>query len=123
MYSVVSRTGFQLSQSELINRTVVQPSESLLLSNDAWGIAAGPSGYANMLQSQTGGVGSSPNSVFVGAEIFSQPLRMLPIPFLRGLTATIGVFHSVGQAAFVDKSAGKASAVVVSGDLGWHFYY
>ena len=123
MYSVVSRSGFQLSQLEVLNRTIVQPSQSLLLSNDDWGIAAGPSGYANILASKTGGVGSSPNSVFVGAEIRSQPLRRLPVPFLRDLTATIGVFHSVGQAAFIDKSAGKASAVVVSSNLAWHFHY
>jgi hypothetical protein len=123
MYSVVSRSSLQFSQLEVDRRAIVQLAQSFLLSNDDWGIAAGPSGYANILAGQTGGAGSSPDSVFVGAAIRSQPLRRLPVPFLRDLTATIGVFHSVGQSAFVDKSAGKVSQVVVSGDLAWHFQY
>lgn len=123
MVSIVSRTAFQLFQEDLRNRTIVQPAQSLLLSNDAWGVAAGPAGYANILTSQAGGVGSSPNSVFVGAEIRAQPLRTLMVPFLRDLTATIGVFHTIGQAAFIDKSQGKASALVVNADVAWHFYY
>ena len=123
MYSVVSRTGLQFAQGDLINRTVVQAAQGLLLSNDDWGIAAGPSGYAKILTSESGGAGANPSDVFAGAEIRSQPLRKLPVPFLRDLTATIGVFHSVGQAAFVDKSAGKASEYVVSADLAWHFHY
>jgi hypothetical protein len=123
MYSVASRTGLQFLQGELIGRTVVQASQALLLSNDDWGIAAGPSGYAKILTSQSDGAGANPTDVFAGGEIRSQPLRRLPVPFLRDLTATIGVFHSVGQAAFVNKAAGKVGELVVSGDLAWHFYY
>jgi hypothetical protein len=72
-YSIVSRTGFQLSQLEVRSRTIVQLSQSVLLSNDAWGIAAGPAVSANILTSQAGGAGSNPDSILVGAEIRAQP--------------------------------------------------
>jgi hypothetical protein len=120
-YSIVSRTGLQLHQEQVRSRTILQPAQSVLLSNDAWGVAAGPVVYADILTSQAGGVGSSPNSVNVGVEVRAQPLRTLPVPFLRDLTAAIGVFHSVGQAAFVDTRNGKASALAVNADFAWHF--
>ena len=122
-WSLVSRTNFWITQEEVRSRTIVVPSQAFLLSNDSWGVAAGPSTYADILTSQSGGVGSNPNSVLVGAEIRAQPLRTLLIPFLRDLTVTIGGFRSVGQATFIDRSFGKASAFVVSADFGWHFQF
>lgn len=122
-YSIVARSGVEIIWGDELSRTVVHPALSLFLSNDAWGIAVGPSGYVDILAGEKGGVGSSPEAVYLGGEIRTQPLRMLPIPLLRSMTADIGVYHSVGQAAWVDTSYGDASEMVVNAALAWHFYY
>lgn len=123
MYSVVGRAGLQIRYDTYFSETIVQPSLAVLLSNDVWGVAAGPSFFMNILAGTNDRIGDRPESVFLGGEIEAQPLRFLPIPVLRDLTLTVAVYHSAGQAAFVDTIYGKASQLDVDASLAWHFRY
>ena len=122
-YSVVLRTGFELIHETSLDRTVVQPAIAGLLSNDLWGVAIGPSFYSNILTANTNGLGNSPSSSFIGGEIEAQPFRVTSIPFLHDITLALSAYHSLGQVAYIDTANGKASAMVVNADIGWHVHY
>jgi hypothetical protein len=123
-YSIVARGEMTVSYMPLDGSTVIEPALSVLISNDLWGVAIGPTIRGGKLVNHGTQIGGdSAWNTAAGVEIRTQPFRALGDTILRNLTALVDVTHSIGQANFIDSAYGNTSALVVGGSLGWHFQY
>ena len=95
---------------------------SLLVSNDKYGIAAGPLAQAAYLHFP---IGAAPETkaYAAGGQVVLSPFKTTSVPVLKDLVLQGTAVHSIGQAGFVTPSAGTASDMTYSGTATFSFKY
>ena len=93
-------------------RSDVALSTRMLLSDDVWGVAAGPAGAATYLLSRAEGTWGVSPAYFAGAVALVEPFRTAHIPILSDITVEGSAMHSLGQAAFYPAIEMKAQEMV-----------
>ncbi len=120
-YSLSGRSSQEAAFNTDTDFTILYPAASILLSNDAWGIAVGPRFQSAHIVS--GGNPRFPtDAYFAGAEIIAQPFRGASNWHWDGLVMNATVMQSIGQAGFVSNTF-DARDTIVGGSIRYNFKY
>jgi hypothetical protein len=101
--------------------TYLTPELHLRLTNNRWGVSAGPLIYTNILVNRSPQIGRNSDSTFAGGEVLAQPFRNMNSSLLQAVTFRVAAVHTLGNAYWDDTYDAKASGFEVTGTVGLHF--
>ena len=120
-YSLNFRSTLQGERVTQFREGLVQTTARLLLAQDVWGVALGPSFSSSHLATVNGGLPRHSNAYFGGVTALWQPFRASATPVLRALTLQGTAAHSIGNAAFTNYD--RSRAMTYSANAALHFQY
>jgi hypothetical protein len=96
----------------------------VLLSQDVWGVAAGPVVTTNVLNYHaTNGNGFPAQQYYAGAHLMVEPFRLTVSPVLKDVVANFDVLHSLGRAGTVYYWIPNADEMIYKGSVQFNFTY
>ena len=128
----LGQSGFSLNPYASMNLSHISGAEQtsfgssfrLLLSQDAWGVAAGPVVAASAQSQLAGGAGAYKDQTYVfGAHVTAAPFRFWDAPVLKDTVFNFEAVHSLARPLYTSIWVSNADDMRYTGSLQFNFTY